>query len=584
MANEKELLEEVILRGYRDEMYKVRKQLSDEVVLHSTGDIQLIYQLLSTRFPSEPEHIMEYRLCNISRVTKTYFNKVVATLAKIERADDFVVTFKDSGFQKFCEEKIAGYHDLVNWFFRIGLKTMLEEPNGFVLVFPDFEDDILKGIRLQVFKAKQVLYVSEASDFIITEVAKDTYMVFDNNDILSVKVQERGGKKPKYTIESVLQHDLGMIPIVTLGGLVYATGETITYESFVSGVVPFWNQAMIEFSDKQAGIKQHLFPERWRYQSGVCPDCNGSGKVFFDGVDGRKASQRCGTCDGTGDPPTGIFAEIIIKAGSALDKDVPKPPVGYVQKDFSAIEYLDKDFKQNIYAGLAALNMEFLMERPIDQSGVAKEMDRQELNSFIYQIASHVTQNILTPIYRIIAKWYYYSVPENPDNQIPAIKTPVHYDFLSTDNNEDRLAKAKQGNVAPYIVKALEKKYIEKQFENFIEDQNYLLLVNTLDPLPGYSPEQKQKLLNDNLITREDLICSVNIETLLAQITYDRIKFHNFEYNKQKEILREYTQKLIVKIDKDKEQDDEQQTKTNTLLQGAEPIEPVGDLSAGTDD
>ena len=557
MVNIKELIEDIIVKNYKDPDYELRTALSEEILLHSTGEIHLIHELLSTRFPSEPWHIMEYRLQNIARITKTYFNKIVTTLAKIERADDYVIKFKDTNFQTFCEEQVTEYKDLSNWFFRVGLKKMLEEPNGFVLVFPEFDsenEDLLTGISLQCFDAKQIVYLSEDRDLIVVQVNKDSYLIFDNDSIVNIIVEDRFAKKLKYKAVTILEHNLGRLPVVFFGGLVYKTGHNPIHESFISGVVPFWNQAMIEFNDKQAGIKQHLFPEKWRYISGTCPDCNGNGKKFFDGVGGKLLSEACHKCGGTGDPPTGQFSEILIQPGQLLDKDIPKPPVGYVQKDFSAIEYLDKDIKNNLYAGLAAVNMEFLMERPIDQSGVSKEMDRQELNSFIFQIASHVTQNILTPIYRLIAEWYYWGTNTNIEAAIPGIKTPVHYDYLTTDNYESTVTRIRQAGVSPYIVQALERRYIEKQFENFTDDQNYLLTINKLDPLPAYTFEQKEKLFKSGAVTRRDFICSVNIEPIMKQIMWDRVKFYNFDYNKQVEILYQYTDKLIQIIDNENEQ------------------------------
>jgi hypothetical protein len=579
MENIQELLEAIIFKNYKSPDYYLRLQLSNQIQMHSNGPIELIANLLRTKFPTEPEMILEYRLCNIARVTKTYFNKIVATLAKIERADDFVLKFNDKQFQMFCEEKIKNAGSVINWFFKIGIKTMLEEPNGYILVLPEYTEDMqeLNNINFRVIRAEQIVYYEQDELIVVLESA-GVYTLIDRNSIKEVTIEDNTGKrsKSKYTVTTLLEHNLGVMPVVQFGGLVYSAQEPIVYESFVSGVVPFWDQALIEYSDKQAGIKQHLFPEKWRYVSGTCPDCHGNGYHNIDGL-GKTARATCATCSGSGNSaPTGMFSEVIIQSGSAFDADIPKPPIGYVNKDFSAIEYLDTDFKQNIYAGLAAINMEFLMERPLNQSGVSKEMDRQELNSFIFQVASHITHNILTPMFRLIASWYYYGMPNDPEASIPYIKTPVHYDYISTDSYESALTKAKQGKFSNYLTQAIERKYIEKQFENFFEEQTYLLLINKLDPLPAYTIDEKRALYKSKTISREDYVCSINIEQLIKDILYDRVKFYNFDYGKQKEILSEYTQKLIIEIDKESE--DEEPNRISTALQGNAPAVPFGDV------
>ena len=542
-------LSAIVLDNKRPEDYAVKNYITNKILTHSDPDRRLIEELLKNKYPSEPDYIIDYRIANFSQITRTYFSKIVNTLAKIDRADDFVIKYTNTKVRDYCENEIKTYKSVRNWFFSIGLKALLTHPNGVICVFPEFnEEDQLTYPQPYIYKTENVII--DNCDFVLVYDADESaYFYFDKYAIYKIELIDKKSKnKNRFSIELVFEHNTGILPVIKLGGVQYDIENQYIFESFVSGVIPFWDQALIEYSDKQVGIKQHLFPEKWRIVTGSCPDCKGTGFISYSERNGSTTKAFCKTCAGSGDPPTGMFSEIKIEQGTFLDGKTPIPPVGYVEKSFEAIEYLDKDIYQNIYAGLAAINMEFIAETPLNQSGVAKEYDRQELNAFIYQVARHIVNNILTPVYESIISQLVYNQSVDIKKLMPEIGIPVHYDFTTAQEAEVRFSTAKNSNVSSSILVALEKKYIEKAFENFKDDKNYLLLINKLDPVPQKSVEDKLSLLDSSAITYQDYVCSSNIDTIIKQAMNKYSGFFNYDYQKQLSIIYDFTNKLISDI------------------------------------
>jgi hypothetical protein len=70
------------------------------------------------------------------------------------------------------------------------------------------------------------------------------------------------------------------------------------------------------------------------------------------------------------------YKDFVVKKAAFDEQQVPTPPAGYIQKDVEIIKIQDERIKNKIYNSLSALNMEFLAETPLNQSGKAKEVDR----------------------------------------------------------------------------------------------------------------------------------------------------------------------------------------------------------------
>lgn len=545
----------IIANNTKDEGYDYRYALSRDVKLHSEGDIEDIRQFLYQRFPTEPIEIIDYRLLTFQRITKPYFQKVLTTLSRIQKSEDFNVVYSDTKVKSLCTNGFYGFAGVVEWYFGFVLKFLLEEPNGYV-VFLNYEGKP-KPI---IIRAEDVLFEEESQLLVkfneyylhITEYFIKVYKCKDDeahNGYRPVNLYQPSSK----TVTLLYTEVTVQRQAVKLGGFPVGTYNHC-YESFISGALPNWNVALFEFSDKQAGIKQFMYPERWRYKLGSCQTCQGSGFTSMTFA-GEVTTARCHTCKGSGEP-AGMFSELVYEPPTnAMQGDVMKPPfAGYIQKDISTIEFIDKDIEQNLFRGLAALNMEFLMDMPLNQSGAAKEMDRQELNAYLYTVTSHIVNNNLYPIITIMGNMMYQEV--RGYNAYVTIAVPVNYDVTGGNNYDEKLGIAKANGASRYIINGLEKRLIENKFSSFPDDQNILLLINKLDPFPHFDVSEKAAMLANGTASLQDVTLSNNIYSIINDLYWNTKGegFMNYVLEKQLSLCYKKVNKILKNVTKISEQ------------------------------
>lgn len=573
----------------RDPFFDDRIEYSEQIRLHSMGERYLIERLLAEKYPGEPLDITNYKIRNWKKITKTFYQKIINTIAKFQKAEDFNIIHQNTILKDYAEYNLPKYNSVFNWFFTIGLTGLLQEPNGIFLVAPDLNltadeiDQYGEEYRLKpqiyIFSAKYVVWQEQSFVLLQNPNNHEEFYYVDNERIVRIELVSETGfnyrkkvKEVRYTV--LFEYEFNAAPYGNFGGIPASVDTEFLYESLISGVCPFWDEALLEFSELNAGIKQHVFPDKWRYLMGSCRTCNGTGKTTVTGPSGKQ-TDRCFSCKGTGDPPTGMFSEILITPNSGLEEKPPIPPIGYVQKDFEPIEFLDKHYKSLLYEGLRAINLEFLAESPLSESGRAKEMDRQESNAFLGLVARHSIENVILPIYKYLGLWLFPETDiKNVEKSIaPSITIPIQFDYLLSDANSN-IKNAKDSGVKGSLLAEIEKRYINNKFENFNFEKTYLLLVNELDPLRGYSVDEKIELYNNGCISQLDLVASTNI----SQIVYKAIEttygysFANKSYETQMEFVYKEAKRLLKVIDSDisKQKQNYELQHENSMLQSGE--------------
>jgi hypothetical protein len=313
------------------------------------------------------------------------------------------------------------------------------------------------------------------------------------------------------------------------GVVIPSTGNFYSHmlkESFISGVCPYWTQALIEFSDKQGALKHHLYPEKWRIESGLCNSCSGAGVISHVKPDGSSETHVCASCGGNGHTPSGVYAELVITK-DVLSGDVKPPFVGYVEKNIDALEFVSKDIQQNIASGLAAINMEFLLESPLNQSGVAKELDKSDATHFIKTFSklylNEVGANIIKA-FVYYAEWlsmnegkesllFYKEINENgllegrSRNYSVSFAIPERIDFISNRFEEAQLRIISSDASIP-LKREAEKLLLKKSNSS---NAKFTELCIELDELYGYTFEQKVKMLEIGVINKKQFEVSTRI-------------------------------------------------------------------------
>jgi len=191
-----------------------------------------------------------------------------------------------------------------------------------------------------------------------------------------------------------------------------------------------------------------------------------------------------------------------------------------------------------------------LAEVPMDQSGIAKQVDRDEQNNTIHAIAEDLVK-IMDRSYKIMAYYRYKNLYpfEEIDKMLPQIPVPEKYDLLSITNMQTELNSAKTGKTNPVIVNAMEVDYASKRFNTDESVRDLVSLTLKLDPLPNISEDEKMARLSNKGILPETYIVSSNINEFVQRALDEDPGFAGQPLKDQKAKLLTYAQEIIDKLD-----------------------------------
>jgi hypothetical protein len=202
---------------------------------------------------------------------------------------------------------------------------------------------------------------------------------------------------------------------------------------------------------------------------------------------------------------------------------------------------------------------------PLSESGVAKEVDRDELNNFVHSIAEDIVR-IMDNIYRWVCDLRYSIVLPNAEVRkalLPSVSVPEQYDLLSSTHIMNEIAAMRTANANPLTINALEIDFVRKKFNSSPETANRLSAVLELDPLAGMSAEDKMTYAAENVIRRIDYVVSANIVRFVTKAFNEYSDFDVKKYAEKMKILEGYAQGII----------DENDAVKQTVKQIENPIE-----------
>lgn len=530
------------------------REKEHEMRIHADGIFPT--KLINERRPNEPDEVLEYRKTIFVPKTKPYFGKIENTLQKIRRSSDWSIKYPDASFDKVVEgEKMDDYAEhnypvfqsLTNWAFSLLLRNYLIDANALMLVapieLPIQENEYMEPVAT-IFNSCDVLDFVEGDYAVMINKAgcfygdnkpgKSFYVV----TTVAVHRYDQINGRGEYGEKFYFEHGLPELPVFKLGGIVIDVyGPHSLYESRISGILPEFNEALREYSDLQAAKVLHLYPERWEYTQNECVKCKGTGQRM-EVVNNEQCQVTCSTCGGNGYIASGPYSKMLIRPASADQLQLPTPPAGFVEKDVEIIKVQEQSVKDHIASGLAAINFEFLADTPMNQSGVAKEVDKDELNSMVHSIAEDLVR-IIDKTYYLIALYRYsaqYSAKEIYD-MLPLVSVPEKYDILSTKYYDEQMTSAIKNKLNPAILNAMEVSYATKAFNNDLEIANYVQMILQLDPLAGISEDDKMSRLSNEGITKLDYVVSSNINKFVANAVETVNQFEELEVTRQKEII-----------------------------------------------
>ncbi len=542
-------------------------------------------ELIECRRPNEPLEVKDYRKTIWVPKTKPTFSRIVSSLSKIRRSPDWSIKYtglenfpkirQGETLEDYCEKNFPYFQSVTNWMFAVCLKNYLTDPNGVILVMP-LETEVEPTEYLRpfptIFDCCDVVEFVAEDHAILNDQAGCYYQVRAGNktkmvkgksyyvvDTVSIIKYDQTDAKGNMTLVAEYKHGLGRLPVFKLGGTICeAQGSNYMYESRICGILPELDEAVREYSDLQAAKVLHVYPEPWQYTNNECTKCKGTGRrqnpAWFTGCDATIQSQiDCETCKGVGYISAGPYSGLLVKPAEMGKQQLPTPPKGYVQKDIEIVRLMDESVRQHIYDALAAINFQELASVPMQESGIAKAVDRDEQNNTVHAIAEDIVK-IMDQLYSLIADYRYkdqYSF-EEIEGMLPAIAVPEKYDLFSINNLQEDLKKAKDSKMNPVTLNAMEIDYAGKLFNTDHSIRDLVALTIKLDPLPSISEDEKMSRLSNKGILPESYIISSNINEFVQRAIEQDPEFASKTLQEQKGVMLKYATEVLEKLDNSK--------------------------------
>jgi len=550
--------------------YQKANELYEDIRVHAEGDMPK--DVIEERRPSESERIKEYREKIYVPITEPTVSKVITSLSKIRRSQDWSIDYdpnkipkivsgrEDETLQYYCEKNYPYFKSVTNWTFSVLLKAMLIDANAVEAIWPINIDlpsstDFYKPFST-IFHSDQVL--DFAMDDYAVLLSTDTYVYQDKDlnyregqviyviDTVYIQRWHQVDLDGTMRIAKAWPHGLGFAPFRKVGGVFYKAYDNIfIYKSRIQGMVPRLKEAARIYSDLQAEIVQHVHSDKWLYSQTECRHCNGRG---YPEGDNKRA---CSSCHGVGYVSTSPYTNMVLRPPNNVEGQaaIPTPPAGYIQKSDVAlmVDRIDSQVKDQLREALSAINMEFLAQAPLNQSGTAKEVDKDELNNFVHSVAEDIVA-ALDWTYMVINEYRYKDLVPSMEIRkamLPDIPVPEKFDLLSSTLLLDDLAKAKQNGINPVILNELQIEYAGKKFYNDPKVKDELEAIFELDPFPNISDEDKMVRMSNDGITQVDYIISSNIQQFIRRAMSEDEHFASKTMSDRKKIIQGYAEEVI---------------------------------------
>lgn len=556
--------------------YKEAKEIAKEMYVHADGTFS--ERLLYERRPNEPMEVLEYRKKIFTAKTKPTFTKIVSSLQKIRRSSDWSIRYsgefskiaEGETLEDYCEYNYPGFGSVTNWVFTVMLRKYIIDPNAVVFVRPGEmdvpENEYLKPVA-HVYDSVNVIDFEQDDFAVLLNPLGAIYYVKDKPirgkrywfiTTTQIIIYDQVNGRMQFEQMQVIDHELGLLPVFQLKGmLVEQVLNNNLYESRICGIIPELDEAIREYSDLQAAKVLHIYPERWEFTQNECRSCKGTGKrpnpLYTGPGCGCDQNTTCDKCV-NGYVVAGPYSKIIVRpvngAVEAGSSNIPNPPAGYIEKDVEIVRVMEESVERHIYNALSAINFEFLAKTPLAESGIAKEVDRDEANNTAHSVAEDIVA-AMDSIYWITAK-YRYRLQYNDEEiaeMVPEVTVPEKFDIISSAYIQEELKNAKDSKFNPVLLNAMEKEYASKKFNTDPDVSAMVQLILNLDPLPNITEDDKMSRLSNRGITQETYVISSNIQEFVRRAIEEDSSFADKELKDQREVMIKYAQEEIAKAE-----------------------------------
>ena len=594
--------------GFKHEFYTKSVELK--------GDIEKVFgdeypDYLSHNRPREKKEHKIYREKIYQNTHKDFLDKQIERLDYIPESDDFSVVWAQGKqadlLRQLNSEAFEEKSGLDDWFFDFVKADFVKDPNA-VLAFVPYEKPetdldpykpmaelipcenvwmfrkgklaVLKSTRenkvvnLNTGRAESnglVLYFFDHESYtVVTEIARNTgdkslrstfnvwglsYDISDNGEVVGTVFDP-----PLHRCKSMPARKIGKKRIAKNG-----KGEEL-FASTVSNAVPHIKDAQARYSDIQVEFNYHVNSQEYRVATRSCSvhECT-KGKVPIRKNNGEIESwETCKNCQGTGMEIGQSALDFIVYSMPKKDGfteiqsgSVPPVPGGFIARPIESVRELVNEYKRKSDEAYATVHMAFYNRTPLVQSGVAKEVDREEFYRDYITLAKHMC-NILQWAYEVQAHYMFGFVGVNTE-EVPKVITPSRLMLSGIEETRAELVESIEKNFDPVLVRIIQSRLLEYQAGKDSTDYKRYLAKQHLDPLRAFTPTDKALQVGvisqmaeigsesyQNLM--KNFILSAQFDAILDEIEISKPDFYTLPIAAQKPIIEDYLKKYTSGI------------------------------------
>lgn len=525
---------------------------AEDIKVHANGRYPV--KLIENARPSESDKIKKYRKEIWQPITSEPVNKVIASLEKIRKSDDWQVNYngeipstvrEGESLKDYMELKYPTFKSFTNYIFSYVFREYCLDANAYLLVKPintEIPDNEYYRPFAFLFNSENILectpeycVIYSSEKVIYSDGKKDIEgSVYWYVDTQVCERYEQTSKKD-ITLVSTWVHDLGFIPMVGLQGqLIEQIDNRYKKLTRLYPMVARMNEAAREYSDLQAEVVQHVHTTRWYYGAQECMKCKGTGSIPVD----KGAPTQCGVCKGKGQFPINPYEDYVLRMPDVGQGSIPTPPGGVFDKNTEIVKIQDERIDSHIFKALSSVNHEYLNKTPQVESGVAKIVDRTELHNFVYSVAEDIVR-IMDEVYYITNEIRYKESVKEKDRigMLPSIPVPTKYDIITESEYVQNYDAAKKAGLTPELIVQYEREVIEKKFAYSPGVRDKMVLGLELDRLAGTEEDIILDRLSQGVVSELDYYIHANIMWLIDEAMKLNKNFKELETSEQYAII-----------------------------------------------
>jgi hypothetical protein len=479
--------------------------------------------LLKRYRPSEKSEQLERRAELLEPVSKDAFDRtcksIIQTLspsiARIEAESEVSDYMREIHFWSFMQE--------------MAIPNMLDDPNGFIVgmmkansqeqtELPDVDFWIVNYEQVFSFSNKHILF---SKTFANSD--KEYYYYVSNN--LSVRLVENDSgelvidsDKEGNTLYFV-QYDLPNAPAIQLGGEITRSEKNIKYyDSYFASAFAHATKAIQIFSDREA-MRMTANPVVVMGRQ-PCDDdyCGGSG-TYHDHPD-YDDGETCHTCNGSGFKQGYVLGinDLLFYDKNGLAGDFkPEEVIKFIEPPTEHVKLQNEFANQEFKRTEQALNLIFVDQA---QSGVAKEIDREEKEAMINTIAKNVYNRLVLFCFQLVS---------NVRNNKAKVSISIPEDFRrnSSSNMLKEITELKKEGASVGVIYPLYKRLYTTMYSQEPIAKKIALTMLSIDPLHIYTTVQEKRLASQS---SREFEFSKQLPMALSQLAYaDAEKFKEMD-------------------------------------------------------